>query len=97
MANDALVVIANQMRGDRVGPDAMKLRQHISQRIRVRDLPRTGCNVEFDPVARRQDHKLAARESLCQEVKSDGVLSTIEGERLTNRGWRGPMIDPQSQ
>src|SRR5262249_329671 len=46
---------------------------------------------------RRQDDELVAGEAARQEVQPGGATRPVEGERLADRGRRGPMVDSQGQ
>ena len=75
----------------------MELGQQVGQGVGLGDLLGTARDVELNPVAGRQDHELVAGEGLRQEVEPGGVLGPVEGQRLADRGRRGPVVDPQSQ
>src|SRR6516225_3046477 len=97
MADDPLVMIADQVPGKDLGRDPVELDQQLGQGVGLGDLLRVACSVELDPVARRQDDELVAGEGARQEVQPGGATRPVEGERLADRGRRGPMVDSQGQ
>ena len=76
----------------------MQLNEHVGQGIDLGHLLRAARDVELDPIARRKDHELVARERSAQSRPSAlPYLAAVEGNRFADRGRRRTVIDPQGQ
>jgi len=57
-------VVADQVWREDVGTNIMEVSQDISQCTRLRNLVRTARDIEFYPIARRQDQEFVGGKSL---------------------------------
>src|SRR5581483_9128045 len=78
--------------GDPVEPE-----QGAGEFVGLGDAFRRAREVDLDPVARREDHRLVAREGPRQGLQPRGAPRALEGQRLADRGRRGSVIDSHGE
>src|SRR5271157_2291360 len=97
MSDSPLVVIADEVPREELGPNPMEFAQEFAQYVGLGNGLGAAGQVDLDPVASGEDHELVAGKGLGERFQPPGVFWFVKRQGLAHAGRRGAMIDPHGQ